>query len=88
MEEIKEGNWIIATKPTMEQGGFGFGLMSGGMVENRAYMHSPILVTYVSEAHILYRVANSDKENILPLHEVQARGFIVADKKLIEAVKV
>ena len=50
---FKKGDWIIATKPRMEQRDAGM-FMSMGMVSvpDRKFMHRPVQVHAVTEAHI------------------------------------
>lgn len=45
-------------------------------------MHRPIKVKAVTEAHIIYETNNSGGA-ILPFHELQERGFIIADPILV-----
>lgn len=80
--QFKEGDWIIATKPAM-RASMGFSLMGSGLVADGAYMHRPIKVKAVTEAHIIYETSNT-RGAILPFHELQERGFIIAAPELVE----
>lgn len=88
MVEFKEGDWIIATKPLMvESSGFGFGVLGSGMRADRNFMYRPIKVVGVTEGHILYEQSSNDNQRILPKHELQERGFIIAAEELVNSIK-
>jgi hypothetical protein len=87
---FKKGDWIIATKPRMEQREAGM-FMSMGMVSvpDRKFMHRPVQVHAVTEAHIVVTwpsrfSTGKQPMDVLPLDEVQERGFIIAAPELVE----
>lgn len=80
--KFKEGDWIIATKPAIRQS-TSFSLMGPSSFPVCAYMHRPIMVRTVTEAHIIYLTGNGGGA-VIPFHELQERGFIVAAPELVE----
>jgi hypothetical protein len=88
MENFKAGDWIIATKPMMVEGGVF--TLAKTMVPDWAYMHRPIKVFAVSEHHIVYEsdtISGGKLKNILPVCELKDRGFIIAPPILVEAIE-
>ena len=90
MIAFKEGEYVIATKPTITEGS-GFGMFGAGRQVDMAYMHKPIKVVGVFEAHIVFESANLLDDNVtrhvIPAYELETRGFIVANKRLVELLQ-
>ena len=89
MIAFKEGEYIIATKPVITDS-MGFGMFGSGRQVDKAHMHTPIKVMGVFEAHIAYEWTNimGDKRNsVLSAYELEERGFIVANEKLVELLQ-
>lgn len=78
---FKENDWIIATKPAIREN-FSFSLLGNGKIEDRTYMHKPIQVKVVTEAHIIFK--SGSVEAILPFDELKERGFIIANEALVK----
>jgi hypothetical protein len=84
--KFKKGDWIIATrsilKPSMSMTS-----MFGGSERDSAYMHKPIKIYGITEGHVVYEgatIGGDKKQFIIPMEEIKERGFIIADKMLVD----
>ena len=87
--DFKVGDWIIATAPMIVES---YDMMGSGMKPDRSYMHRPLEVKAITQSHIVYmgvKGSLSDKrhEGIMPISEIEARKFIIAESVLVESAK-
>jgi hypothetical protein len=86
MTPFKPGDWIIASQPKFIK----METRSGQIYdsEDRSFLDLPIRVVEITEAHLViekqYSWQRQPQRDIMPMCELEERGFIIASPILVE----